>query len=66
MATIQINDLHHVVSEPFNNPQSYLNELTNQELILITGQGLFGDIYNALNDAWTDIKCGIVDALNEN
>ena len=55
MNNIQISDL--------NTNQEVL---TNEELLYIQGGGLFGDIYDAINESWTDIKKGIVDGFNEN
>ena len=37
MAAIKINDLRPVGSELFKDPESYLNELNNQELDVING-----------------------------
>jgi hypothetical protein len=40
-------------------------ELQENELDAVSGGDLFGDIWDAVNDAWTDIKHGFMDALND-
>ena len=39
--------------------------LQEDDLEEVSGGGLFGDIYNAVNDAWTDIKNGFMDAWED-
>ncbi len=39
--------------------------LLDEDLQDVAGGGTFGDIYDALNESWTDIKKGFVDAWND-
>ena len=48
---------HDALSEP--------EGLEDSDLEAVAGGGVFMDVYDALNDAWTDIKKGFVDAMND-
>ena len=46
--------------------ESFENDRLNEsDLETVAGGGVFLDVYDALNDAWTDIKKGFVDAMND-
>lgn len=57
MSTITISDL---------NTENFLSELTADELELIQGGGWVKEAWDILNEAWTDIKQGVVDGWNGN
>ena len=39
--------------------------ILDEDLQDVSGGGTFGDIYDALNESWTDIKKGFSDAWND-
>lgn len=40
-------------------------DLPDEDLQEVAGGGTFGDIYDALNESWTDIKKGFMDAWTD-
>ncbi len=42
-----------------------VSALLENDLEDVAGGGTFGDIYDALNESWTDIKKGFMDAWND-
>lgn len=56
------------VDEPVANDvseQSLAEALPDEDLEDVAGGGTFGDIYDALNESWTDIKKGFMDAWTD-
>lgn len=48
-----------------NEPAPEAASLEDSDLATVAGGGVFLDVYEAVNDAWTDIKKGFVDAMND-
>lgn len=44
---------------------SLAEDLADEDLQEVAGGGTFGDIYDALNESWTDIKKGFMDAWTD-
>ncbi|MCC5659417.1 hypothetical protein LC608_21045 [Nostoc sp. XA010] len=57
MSTIVITDL---------NTDNFLYDMTAEELELIQGGDWVKEAWEVLNESWTDIKKGFVDAWNSN